>query len=266
MTPCPRTQARLSICFEHLEAKWPGSHDAFLRLRPDSLVLGPLPTPLLPIPALFGHVYHSRSSKLLHRDQIHCGQCENFCKCEQNKWGQILWHARADHCAVLTDQVFLFPAMLLPPVRWVLGNYSSSATNEFGHFARQRIVAGGPFCLDAGRMAEIGWSRLLEFTGIPVAPLSFRSVLSRMLQPNTSRRHSVECMLTWGSSAPSCTDRCVPFGYMRDHANEPIAERIKARGLERAFEASALAARLGKPRLGSTTRSTADHFYDCNEA
>ena len=89
----------------------------FISVGWDVNLLGPLPTPLLPIPALFGHVYHSRSSKLLHRDQMHCGQCENFCKCEQNKWGQILWHARADHCAVLTDQVFLFPAMLLPPVR-----------------------------------------------------------------------------------------------------------------------------------------------------
>lgn len=209
---------RLLRCLQLVEEHWPKRHSAFLRLRPDALVLGPLPTPLLPSTvALYGHVYVAKPSTLLRmtRDQMYCGFCDRQCFCEQRKYGQVLWHSPVPHCSVITDQVFLFSRRVLAAVLRALSNYTNA--DDMLHPARV-ADARGPYCLRAGRMVEVGWSRLVEGEGIPVAPLRLRTLLDRHLQPGSPLWTSRNCILSWDDSKPlPCNGPCVSHEYMERH-------------------------------------------------
>ena len=215
----PSQFGRLLECLRLVEEIWPQRHTAFLRLRPDSIVLGPLPDPLLPTRvALYGQVYLAKvgfkEANLL-RDEVHCGMCERRCLCESRKYGTVNVRHAADHCAVITDQVFMFPRRVLAGVRRVLANYTDSGP---GHFARQRYppVERG-FCIDEGHAVEVGWSRLLEVQGhIPVVPLRLRTTLNRHLQLTKPVWTSHQCIATWSSEqAMSCGGACVPASFMQ---------------------------------------------------
>lgn len=226
---------RLLLCLQHVEEHWPKRHAAFLRLRPDALVFGPLPRPLLPAGdgVLYGQVYLAKAPLLqqLMRDEVRCGSCERSCLCELRKYGGGQWQAAAAHCAVITDQTFLFARRLLPAIMHVLTNYSSA---HYGHPARARSPQQGLFpCLPAGALVEIGWSRLLEQASIPVAPLRLRTLLDRELQPTTPPWISRKCVSTWDErQAMPCAASCVPDSYLRRQGGGNATRFIAGHSIE----------------------------------
>ena len=198
--------ARLRQCLLHIERRYPSKHDAFLRLRPDALVLGPLPQPLLPEPdALYGKIFYSSVSHVrLTRDQVDCGMCDQHCECLQRKYGQVLFHFARPGCHLLTDKVFLFGRTVLDRMLAVLANFSEPV---YTHAMRAKFLPNA--CIDAGVMVETGFSRLLELHNVTVRPLGFRTVLERALQPTTPGWSSVACMFTWNHTrAPACNQPC----------------------------------------------------------
>ena len=198
--------ARLHVCLLRVEGAHPGVHDAFLRLRPDALVLGPLPDPLLPDPlAFYGKYYHkSIGFANLTRDDVDCGICEQHCECLQRKFGQNLFRFSRQDCAIVTDKVFLFGRKRLFAMLAVLHNFSEPSPS---HPMRSPRTLPG-LCVDVGRMVEVGFSRLIEMEQMPVRPLRFRTVLDNNLQRNTPGWASVACMMTWGAEPVSCRSPC----------------------------------------------------------
>ena len=104
--------ARLHECLLRIEAAFPSQHHAFLRIRPDFLVLAPL-RQTIEVNAFLGKYYYypgylGAATSLLTRDQVSCGMCDNMCECAQRKYGQILYTFESDKCRwpIVTDQVF----------------------------------------------------------------------------------------------------------------------------------------------------------------
>ena len=196
---------RLLKCLQLIESDWPRHHSAFLRLRPDALVFGPLPSPLLPDQhAFYGKYYHwSHRVESVTRDEVDCGMCDQDCNCFQRKYGQVLYSFTRKNCAVVTDRVFLFGRAALPRMLTVLSNLS----NTTEHPMRSRELMPH-LCIDAGVMVETGFSRLLEVQRLDVLPLRFRTVLERSLQPDTPGWASVACIFTWGDDPVPCNAPC----------------------------------------------------------
>jgi hypothetical protein len=213
--------SRFRECLLRVEAAHPHGHSAFLRIRPDFLVLAPLRQPVS-LDTFYGMYYYYPSGvgKTLRRDQVSCGMCDQGCECAQRKYGQLLFAFKSATCShpIVTDQAFLFGRMALPKLLRVLSNYSEPTPE---HPARN--ISSDRHCIVAGRMVEAGFSRLLEDERIPVRPLSLRGVLERSLQRSTPGWSSAACMLTWphASPAPMCTQDCGNASvWLRRHGME----------------------------------------------
>ena len=211
----PNQFARLRSCLERVEPHEAHAprHWAFLRLRPDSLVLGGLPP--LPLHAPDGRAVYVRwrvhtGSPIAHsqlRDSMECGVCEQWCECAQRKYGQVLFKAAGD-CGVPTDRVFFFGRLALPSVMRALANYSAP---DERHPARDPGVHSD-HCVVAGRMIETGFGRVLEDHGLRLLPLPFRTALNRELQRDTPSWGSRACMLAWGDAPGACNASCAGGG------------------------------------------------------
>ena len=214
--------SRLLECLQRVEAVHPHEHHAFLRIRPDFLVLQPLRQPVA-LDTFYGKfAYYPRDlGHALRRDQVSCGACDLHCECLQRKYGQVLYAFRSPSCRhpVVTDQVFLFGQRVLPKLLRALRNFSNPT---YGHPARTPTSAR--HCISAGRMLEIGFSRLLEDESIPVRPLSFRGVLERSLLRTTPGWGSLACMFAWPqASAPRCSEDCGNAStWMHKHGLEEV--------------------------------------------
>ena len=180
----PSQFSRLLACLELVEPDLARPrHSAYLRLRPDSLVLGRLPPSLLREPepdAVYvrWRVYsnaHVKQTQL--RDSMECGMCDQWCECAQRKYGQVLFHTNGS-CGVPTDKVFLFGPNALLPMARALRNYSLP---DASHPARSPETHSD-HCVDAGRMVETGFGRVLEDEGLRLLPLPLRITLNRELQ------------------------------------------------------------------------------------
>jgi hypothetical protein len=202
---------RLLVCLRLVEPDaFRPMHSSYLRLRPDSLLLGTLPTNLLLRPLAPDVVYarwriysygHVRAQV---RDAMECGACDQWCECAQRKYGQVLFKPNGSDCGVPTDRVFLFGSRALPPLLRALRNYSNP---DFDHPLRS------PFsqphrCAEAGRMIEVGFGRALEDVGLRLRPLSLRHVLAHELQPDTPSWASKACMLSWSDAPVGCGRPC----------------------------------------------------------
>ena len=202
--------ARLLTCLQHVEPDLARPrHTAYLRLRPDSLVLGELPTPLLREPAQDAVYARWRYYDNAHvrgqlRDAMDCGTCDQWCECAQRKYGQVLFKTNRSDCGTLTDRVFLFGGGALPPLLRALRNYSNP---DADHPSRSPLLQSDR-CVQAGRMVETGFGRVLEDEGLRLLPLPFRHVLSRELQPDTPSWESKACMLAWGDEPVRCDQPC----------------------------------------------------------
>ena len=203
--------ARLLACLRRVEPNpFRPRHSAYLRLRPDSLLLGALPADLLRRPLAPDVVYarwrvydygHVRNQV---RDAMECGVCDQWCECAQRKYGQVLFKTNGSDCGVPTDRVFLFGSGALPSVVRALRNYSHP---EADHPLRSPLSQPHR-CVQAGRMIEVGFGRVLEDAGLRLLPLRLRHVLAHELQPDTPRWASKACMLDWGVAPVGCGRPC----------------------------------------------------------
>lgn len=215
--------ARIYDCLQRIEPDLTKPrHSAYLRLRPDSVVLGSLPNPLLPDPSAIytrWRVYNFTTSRFTQmRDSMECGVCDQFCECAQRKYGQVLFHTNGN-CTpqgVPTDRVFLFGRQALLPVLRALLNYSSPG---FNHPARFWHAPGR--CVDVGRMVETGFGRVLEDQAVPILQLPFRTTLSREIQPETPAWASLACMLTWGDAPVPCSQPCRDASSISENKSVP---------------------------------------------
>ena len=129
--------ARLLTCLQFVEPDLARPrHTAYLRLRPDSLVLSELPTALLQEPAQDAVYARWRYYDIAHvrgqlRDAMNCGVCDKGCECAQRKCGQVLFKTNNhSDCGTPTDRVFLFGGGALPPLLRALRNYSNPDTDH----------------------------------------------------------------------------------------------------------------------------------------
>ena len=202
------------------------THSAYLRLRPDSLLLGALPADLLLRPlapdAVYARwrVYNVKHLRAQVRDAMECGVCDQWCECAQRKYSQVLFKSNGSDCGVPTDRVFLFGSGALPPLLRALRNYS---TPDPDHPLRSP-VSQPHRCAEAGRMIEVGFGRALEDVGLWLLPLPLRHVLAHELQPDTPIWASKACMLSWGAGPIRCSRPCRdPTGKGNDSWMGPLA-------------------------------------------
>ena len=201
---------RLRQCIERVEPDvLHARYTAYLRLRPDSMLLGPLPRNLLDRPDPHSvyvrwRMYNPAHAMNQDRDSMECGSCEQWCECAQRKYGQVLFKATGD-CGTPTDKIFYFGNGALPAMMSSLENYSVPS----GHSARSPTEDAG-HCVVAGRMVESGLGRVFEDHGLLLQPLPLRHALQRDLQPTTPQWASVSCVLTWTSARVPCTGPCTP--------------------------------------------------------
>ena len=214
--------ARLLACLRRVEPNpFRPRHSAYLRLRPDSLLLGALPADLLRRP-LAPDVVYARWRVYAHghvrnqvRDAMECGVCDQWCECAQRKYGQVLFKTNGSDCGVPTDRVFLFGSGALPSVVRALRNYSHP---EADHPLRSPLLQPHR-CAEAGRMIEVGFGRVLEEVGLRLLPLPLRHVLAHELQPDTPSWASKACMLSWGVAPIRCSRPCRdPTGTGRNNS------------------------------------------------
>ena len=208
--------ARLLTCLQFIEPNLAQPrHTSYLRLRPDSLVLGGLPPFVLNRPhpdavyARWRYYDHSHVRGQL-RDSMECGACDQWCECAQRKYGQVLFHTNGSDCGVPTDRTFFFGRSALQSVIRALRNYSKPD----GHPARSPELQSD-HCVNVGRMVETGFGRVLEDEGLRLLSLPFRHALQRELQLNTPKWKSVTCMLAWGENPISCDQPCNDLGSNR---------------------------------------------------
>lgn len=207
--------ARLRTCLLLVEPdSFRPMHSAYLRLRPDSLVLGALPVdllrPLSPnVVYVRWRIYDHGHVRAQVRDAMECGVCDQWCECAQRKYGQVLFKSNGSDCGVPTDRVFLFGSGALPPLLRALHNYSNPDADH-----PLRSPSSQPHrCAVAGRMIEVGFGRALEDVGLRLLPLSLRHVLAHELQPDTPSWASKACMLDWDAAPMGCSRPC--HGSMR---------------------------------------------------
>jgi hypothetical protein len=203
--------ARLLACLRRVEPDpLRPMHSAYLRLRPDSLVLGALPADLrlrpLASDAVYARwrVYAHKHMRNQVRDAVECGVCDQWCECAQRKYGQVLFKPNGSDCGVPTDRVFLFGSDALPPLLRALRNYSTPGAD---HPLRSPLSQPHR-CAEAGRMIEVGFGRALEDAGLRLLPLPLRHVLAHELQPHTPGWASKACMLDWGAAPVGCNHPC----------------------------------------------------------
>ena len=213
--------ARLLACLRRVEPNpFRPRHSAYLRLRPDSLLLGALPADLLLRPLAPDVVYarwrvynygHVRNQI---RDAMECGVCDQWCECAQRKYSQVLFKSNGSDCGVPTDRVFLFGNGALPPLLRALRNYSNP---DADHPLRSPLSQPHR-CAEAGRMIEVGFGRALEDVGLWLLPLPLRHVLAHELQPDTPSWASKACMLSWSAAPVGCSRPCHDTGTLnRSH-------------------------------------------------
>lgn len=202
---------RLLVCLRLVEPDaFRPMHSAYLRLRPDSLLLGALPADLLLRPLAPDVVYARwRVYSVKHvrdqvRDAMECGVCDQWCECAQRKYGQVLFKPNGSDCGVPTDRVFLFGSRALYPLLRALRNYGNP---DAGHPLRSPLPQPHR-CAEAGRMIEVGFGRALEDAGLRLLPLPLRHALAHELQPDTPRWASKACMLSWGAGPVGCSRPC----------------------------------------------------------
>lgn len=202
--------SRLLACLRRIEPNpLRPMHSAYLRLRPDSLVLAALPVALrqsLAPDAVYTRwrVYDYGHVREQVRDAMECGVCDQWCECAQRKYGQVLFKTNGGDCGVPTDRVFLLGSSALPSLLRALRNYSNANAD---HPLRSPLPQTGR-CVEVGRMIEVGFGRVLEDVGLRLLPLPFRHVLAHELQPDTPSWASKACMLTWGSAPIRCSRPC----------------------------------------------------------
>ena len=221
---------RLALCLQHVDRHHHRAHDAFLRVRPDMLMLGPLPPSFFPAddPRAVLVKWNRYNPAFIRgdtlREHVICGACDQFCECAQRKYGQVLYHFsdRNDslghdrsrgpgHCGLMTDMIFGFGRALLPNVLKVLRFYSGVYDNAT---AWPRAPWNQPaHCVDAGRMTETGLQRLLDLENVTYVPLALRTALGRQLQPDTPSWASMACMLNWGAQPVRCSAPCEVDSY-----------------------------------------------------
>ena len=201
--------ARLRTCLQFIEPDLTQPrHTSYLRLRPDSLVLGGLPSFVLRRPepdavyARWRYYSYSHVRGQL-RDSMECGTCDQWCECAQRKYGQVLFHTNGSDCGVPTDRTFFFGRNALQQVIRALRNYSVPDN----HPARSPEIQSD-HCVHIGRMVETGFGRVLEDEGLRLLSLPFRHALQRELQLDTPSWRSVACMLAWGDKPISCNEPC----------------------------------------------------------
>ena len=201
--------ARLLACLRRVEPNpFRPRHSAYLRLRPDSLLLGALPADLRPLApdVVYARwrIYDYGHVRAQVRDAMECGVCDQWCECAQRKYSQVLFKSNGSDCGVPTDRVFLFGSGALPPLLRALRNYSNPG---FDHPLRS--PSSQPHrCAQAGRMVEVGFGRALEDVGLRLLPLPLRHVLAHELQPDTPSWASKACMLDWGAAPVGCSRPC----------------------------------------------------------
>lgn len=200
---------RLEKCLQHVGSH----HHAYLRVRPDLLVLGALPSPLLLrdgsiLYAKYRNYYSQHITSGITRDEVVCGACEQSCECATRKYGSRFHFL--GHCGVISDSVFLFGRKLLPTMRNVLRAYSTASLDETK--APRAPFDQPEHCAAAGNMVELGFQRLLDDANVTFRPLSLRTALTREMQPRTPSYRSVACILSWGAAPVPCSDACVPSG------------------------------------------------------
>ena len=203
--------ARLLACLRRVEpTPFRPRHSAYLRLRPDSLLLGALPANLLLRPLASDVLYarwriydygHVRAQV---RDAMECGVCDQWCECAQRKYSQVLFKSNGSDCGVPTDRVFFFGSGALPPLLRALRNYSNPDPD---HPLRSPLSQPHR-CAEAGRMIEVGFGRALEDVGLRLLPLPLRHVLAHELQPDTPSWASKACMLDWAAAPVGCSRPC----------------------------------------------------------
>lgn len=212
---------RLLQCLLLVEARYPGRHSAFLRARPDMLMLGALPSPLFADPLSMHVKYRNYNQQHvgqdLMRDHLVCGMCDQWCECATRKYGGLFHYSneagalgtdRPGHCGVITDTVFLFGRALLPRVRRVLRAYATASLDM--SFPPRAPLNQPEHCASAGVMVELGLQRLFDDFNISYRPLALRTALARQLQPDTPSWGSVACQLAWDAPPVPCTTPCVP--------------------------------------------------------
>tara|TARA_Y100000389_G_scaffold9073_1_gene8506 strand:- start:178 stop:1128 length:951 start_codon:yes stop_codon:yes gene_type:complete len=203
--------ARLLACLRLVEPKpLQPKHSSYLRLRPDSVLLGTLPANLLLRPlapdAVYARwrIYSYGHVRAQFRDAMECGACDQWCECAQRKYGQVLFKPNGSDCGVPTDRVFLLGSGALYPLLRALRNYSNP---DADHPLRSPLPQPHR-CAEAGRMMEVGFGRALEDEGLRLLPLPLRHALARELQPDTPRWASKACMLSWGARPVGCSRPC----------------------------------------------------------
>jgi|SaaInlV_125m_DNA_1040241.scaffolds.fasta_scaffold07926_3 hypothetical protein len=203
--------ARLLACLRRVEPNpLQPKHSAYLRLRPDSLVLGALPADLRLRPLAPDALYARwRAYDYVHvrnqvRDAMECGVCDQWCECAQRKYGQVLLKTKGSDCGVPTDRVFLFGSGALPSLLRALRDYSNPDPD---HPLRSPVFQPHR-CAQAGRMIEVGFGRVLEDAGLRLLPLPLRHVLAHELQPDTPNWASKACMLSWSAAPIGCGRSC----------------------------------------------------------
>jgi hypothetical protein len=216
---------RMLICLTRVEQNHAGVHDAYLRVRPDMLMLGPMPLiSLAENPRTLLVKWNRYNPSFLRqgvmRDELICGMCDQWCECAQRKYGQVLYHfsnrsnvlgtdgSRAPgNCGFMTDTIFGFGRELVPTVLKVLHFYSGVFKNVS---AWPRSPKHQPdHCVEAGVMVEIGLHRLFDLENVTYVPLRLRTILARTMQPDMPSWQSVACMLTWGADPVPCSAPCV---------------------------------------------------------
>lgn len=212
--------ARLLACLRRVEPNpFRPMHSAYLRLRPDSLVLGALPAdlirPLAPdVVYARWRVYNNEYLRNQVRDAMECGVCDQWCECAQRKYGQVLFKPNGSDCGVPTDRVFLFGSGALPSLLHALRNYSDPG---YSHPLRSPLSQPHR-CAQAGRMVEVGFGRILEEVGLRLLPLPFRHVLAHELQPDTPSWASKACMLSWSTAPIGCNRSCLDPTWTRNNS------------------------------------------------
>ena len=202
---------RLLDCLRRVEPDaFRPMHSAYLRLRPDSLLLGALPADLLQRPlapdVVYARwrVYDYGRVRAQFRDAMECGACDQWCECAQRKYGQVLFKSNGSDCGVPTDRVFLFGSDALPLLLRALRSYNNPSLD---HPLRSPLSQPHR-CAEAGRMIEVGFGRALEDARLRLRPLPLRHVLAHELQPDTPSWASKACMLDWGAMPIGCSRPC----------------------------------------------------------
>ncbi len=219
---------RLLICLLLVEPNaFRPIHSAYLRLRPDSLLLGTFPMDLLLQPlesdVLYARwrIYDYEHIRTQFRDAMECGACEQWCECAQRKYGQVLFKSNNSDCGVPTDRVFFFGSGALSPLLRALQNYSNP---DATHPLRSPLLQPNR-CAKYGRMIEVGFGRALEDAGLRLRPLPLRHVLAHELQPDTPSWASKACMLDWDSAPVLCSRSCRASAWAENQSQFGVFRR-----------------------------------------